>query len=178
MVGDSAQIRSQPAVPLRVGARGRNFGAAAGSNPAMTRLLLLAAWLAATPAWAADPLKSGACAEALATLQRADADHREAARGAATRACLGGSGVAQRPSPTAQAPLVVPPPIIDVPAPPRPPVELPPSPAVAIERPPVITACDAGGCWDSNGTRLNSAGPMLIGPGGACTTAGAVVRCP
>jgi hypothetical protein len=47
-----------------------------------------------------------------------------------------------------------------------------------IEPPPVVTACDLGGCWDSNGTRLNRAGPQLIGPRGACTTVGATVYCP
>jgi hypothetical protein len=94
----------------------------------------------------------------------------------APHACLGGTGEARRPSPTAQAPLAVPPPTVALPR------SIPPvSPALApppIERPAVITSCDAGGCWDSNGRRLNSAGPLLIGPRGACVTSGLQVHCP
>jgi len=130
-----------------------------------------------------DPLKSDACGKALAALQAArapDGDRTpaqvEVVRREATQACLGGSGDARRPSPTAQAPIVVPPPTVALPrsVPPR---EVTP-PAPPIERPPVITACDAGGCWDSDGRRLNRAGPLLIGPGGACVTSGLQVHCP
>ena len=131
-------------------------------------------------AMAADPLKSEACGERLAALESArqqspGSAQVEALRQQATRACLGGGGEAQRPSPTAHAPLAVPPPVITAepaqPVPPR-----PPSPP--IEPPPVVTSCDLGGCWDSNGTRLNRAGPQLIGPRGACTTVGSTVYCP
>lgn len=131
-------------------------------------------------AMATDPLKSEACGERLAALESArqqapGSAQVEALRQQATRACLGGGGQAQRPSPTAQAPLGVPPPVITAkpaqPVPPR-----PPSPP--IESPPVVTSCDLGGCWDSNGARLNRAGPQLIGPRGACTTVGATVYCP
>ena len=129
---------------------------------------------------AADPLKSEACGERLAALQSARQQEPgsarvEALRQQATRACLGGGGEARRPSPTAQAPVAVPPPTITAepaqPVPPRP-------PAPPIEQPPVVTSCDPGGCWDSTGTRLNRAGPQLIGPRGACTTVGATVYCP
>jgi len=136
---------------------------------------------AATPA--TDPLKSDACGRYLAALQaaRAPGSDRtqaqvEALRRDATQACLGGSGEARRPSPTAQAPILVPPPTVALPRS-VPPVS-PPLPAPPIERPAVITSCDSGGCWDSNGTRLNRAGPMLIGPGGACVASGLQVHCP
>ena len=149
-------------------------------------LLALAALLAfdanaAAPA--GDPLKSDACGRHLAALQAARAAGSdtsparvEALRREATQACLGGSGDARRPSPTAQAPIVVPPPTVALPRS-IPPV-VPTLPAPPIERPAVITSCDSGGCWDSNGTRLNRAGPMLIGPGGACVATGLQVHCP
>lgn len=151
----------------------------------MRRLVPLAclglATLAMAPrAMAQDPLKSPACGEQLATLEsarrQAPASARvESLRREATRTCLGGSGEGFRPSPTAQAPLVVPPPVTTAapaqPVPPRPPSQ-------PIAQPPVVTSCDPGGCWDSNGTRLNRAGPQLIGPRGACTTVGETVYCP
>lgn len=130
-----------------------------------------------------DPLKSDACGRALVALQAARAPGSgrtpaqvEALRREATQACLGGNGAARRPSPTAQAAIVVPPPTVALPR------SVPPReaalPAPPIERPPVITACDAGGCWDSSGRRLTRAGPVLIGPGGACVTSGLQVHCP
>jgi hypothetical protein len=54
----------------------------------------------------------------------------------------------------------------------------PPPPPLRVDRPAVITACDPGGCWDSNGTRLNRAGPVLLGPTGACSVSGGFVHCP
>jgi hypothetical protein len=41
-----------------------------------------------------------------------------------------------------------------------------------------LNACDATGCWASDGTRLLRAGPNLIGPRGICTTSGPFVQCP
>jgi hypothetical protein len=41
-----------------------------------------------------------------------------------------------------------------------------------------ITACDAAGCWASDGTRLPRAGPVLLGPRGVCTQAGNLLQCP
>ena len=157
-----------------------------GRAPIVMRLvpaLLVALALDAGAQTAGDPLKSDACGRALSALQAARAPgsgrqpaEEEALRRDATQTCLGGSGDAHRPSPTAQAPLVVPPPTVALPRS-TPPREVTP-PAPAIEHPPVITACDAGGCWDSDGRRLNRAGPVLIGPGGACVTAGVQVHCP
>ena len=124
------------------------------------------------------------CGRSIAALQaaRAGSDTTaevEALRRQAILACLGGSGEARRPSPTARPPVVVAPPVIEVPPEPQAPVAAPAPPPLEIERPPpVVTSCDAGGCWTSDGTRLNRAGPQLIGPGGACVTSGNVVRCP
>ena len=85
---------------------------------------------------------------------------------------------AQRPPPVLQAPIAVKPPTIDVPA-----AAVPPAPATPAQPPPrsrapVLTACDPGGCWDSEGRRLNRAGAVLLGPGGACSTSGVTVQCP
>jgi hypothetical protein len=148
----------------------------------LTSLVLLTAAHGAFPQ---DPLKSGACSQRLDALQAArtageaaNAERIEVLRRQATQACLGGTGAATRPSPTAQPPIAVAPTTIEVPRALRPPAPTPALPPVVIDRPAVITSCDAGGCWDSNGTRLNRAGPLLLGPGGACTTVGATVRCP
>jgi hypothetical protein len=153
----------------------------------MLRPLLAGLALAfVAPAFAQDPLKSGPCEQRLAALNAAraagadaNAERIEVLRRQATQACLGTTGAATRPSPVLREPIAVAPPTLEVPRPPRSPVPASPlPPPVAIERPPVITSCDAGGCWDSNGTRLNRAGPVLLGPGGMCTTVGATVRCP
>ncbi|MDB5940830.1 MAG: hypothetical protein JWQ13_396 [Ramlibacter sp.] len=54
----------------------------------------------------------------------------------------------------------------------------PSPPPLDIPRPPVVTSCDAAGCWDSNGARYNQQGPVLLGPGGACTLQGGALNCP
>lgn len=61
----------------------------------------------------------------------------------------------------------------------RPPaVNLPQGP-VQIQRPPSITSCDPGGCWSSDGTRLNRLGPELTSPrGGICNPQGGTANCP
>lgn len=44
---------------------------------------------------------------------------------------------------------------------------------------PVITNCDQGGCWDSNGGRYTrGAGNTFFGPNGACTATAAGLVCP
>ncbi|RYF39319.1 MAG: hypothetical protein EOO25_15245 [Comamonadaceae bacterium] len=103
----------------------------------------------------------------------------------AARICLGAG--ADRPgsrpaSRVARPPDRVPAPVIAVPG--TSPQATPPStnqapaPPVQIARPQVLGPCDAGGCWDSNGTRLNSAGAALIGPNGPCSVQGGFVNCP
>jgi hypothetical protein len=150
-------------------------------------LILLLLVGAAQPARASgDPLKSAACGAALAALQAA----REAAPGAsggavesrrqqAAQACLGGGEAPRRPSRALQSPVVVPPPVI---APPGPPaaarVPAAPAPPVEVGRPPVITSCDANGCWASDGSRLNRIGPQWMGPSGPCSVQGGLAYCP
>ena len=144
--------------------------------------LLLAALASAAMAQAHDPLKSADCGAALARLEAARAGNApdvEALRGAASNTCLGAAQLPSRPSRVLQAPVVVPPPQIDLPqrVAPLPPVTLPPPP-VAIGRFPAPATCDAGGCWTNDGTHLRYVAPNLIGPAGLCTQVGGGVHCP
>jgi hypothetical protein len=103
----------------------------------------------------------------------------EAARRQAAMTCLGGRDRAASAAPrAAQPPVAVPRAAAPAPLPvpragalPAP----PPRPATA---PLTVTACDATGCWASDGTRLLRAGPNLLGPTGVCTTSGPFVQCP
>ena len=56
-------------------------------------------------------------------------------------------------------------------------VAAPPAPLLN-SQPPVVTSCDAAGCWDSTGARYNQQGPLLIGPRGACSLQAGVLNCP
>jgi hypothetical protein len=104
----------------------------------------------------------------------------------AARACLGGHtelpSAEQRYStpPIAVPPIVAVPPVAAVPPPP--PVLPSSRPLVQPSRPveplTTITACDAVGCWASDGTRLHRVGPNLQGPRGLCSVQGGVLHCP
>ena len=144
-----------------------------------TRLLLVIALLCPVLVAAQDPLKSQACADALAALEGGRATERPALRMEAARACLGGGTPGARSNRWSQPPIAVPAPQIDVPAraAPLPQATLPPPP-VTIARPPAVTACDPNGCWTSEGTRLPRMGPQLMGPGGVCTAQGGFAYCP
>jgi hypothetical protein len=139
-----------------------------------------------------NPIDSAACRRAVDTLaarEAAAASDRTsaAARGAVTAAqrqaalaCLGGPDVAAS-TPRRAAP----PPVLGTPSamPPRPPATPPPAPRAlpsprATAPPLTLNACDATGCWASDGTRLQRAGPNLLGPRGICTTSGPFVQCP
>ena len=130
------------------------------------------------PARPADPYEAEASAPAL-----------ERARRDAARICLGGKGDPERPAqhiavppisvapvtarPASPAPSVVPQAVLrPVPAAPSA-LDVKPRPA-----PPIVTACDATGCWASDGSRLQRAGPNLLGPRGLCTTVGVMLQCP
>jgi hypothetical protein len=147
-------------------------------------LLLLAAALPLR-AQAGDPLKSAACATALATLQAgrqtaANAHRLEALRSSAAEACLGAAAIPTRPSRVLRPPVVVPPPQIDVPqggVHAHESVQAP-APPVAIGRPALPATCDAGGCWTSDGTHLRHVPPNGVGPSGLCTQQGGLVYCP
>jgi hypothetical protein len=105
-------------------------------------------------------------------------------RDRASRACLGGPA-AGRPAPALQTPQAVapvsrpaaPPPVrAPLASPPAPPVVATPTPGAGL--PQTVVACDSTGCTASDGSRLNKVGPDLVGPKGACTLQGAVLRCP
>lgn len=152
---------------------------------------LVLACVAGALAQAADPLHSPECLAARDALDRAQEDAAAhptqshpalaGAREDARLACLGReSGTAQRVG-APEPPIAVPPPVIEPPAPPRAvvaPLRTPPPSPVQLSPPAAITACDPGGCWDSNGQRLNQLGPVLVGPRGVCTVQGALVQCP
>jgi hypothetical protein len=147
-------------------------------------LTLLLAAAAPLHAQVIDPLKSPACGAALASLQSARSEHAEAARvenlrSQAASTCLGTSDPPRNTARTAQAPISVAPPQIDVPAispslPP--PVALPPPVEVGRLPPPAI--CDVGGCWVNGGSHLQYVPPTLQGPRGLCSQQGGLVYCP
>jgi hypothetical protein len=159
-------------------------------------LLLLAAlpWLAVA-ATQGDALRTPECHEALAALQaqeeraladldrqpdsaRRDAWRKQlvAPRRRAAQACLKGSGEAPPPHQVALPPVSVPP------IAPLPPTRSEPPARPATSAPVVpplltITTCDAGGCWASDGSRVNRVGGALVGPHGLCTEAAGVLSC-
>jgi len=170
----------------------RAFAAAAGSGdplhaPECERVL---AALDAVEESASAPLGRGArsvprVAASGAGGQAAPAiDQRlAAARRDVARQCLAAREDPPRAGRLAEPPIEVPPvagaraaaPPSTPPTPPTTmPARLPP-----LQPPVVITTCDTGGCWTSDGQRLPRLGPTLLGPRGhACSVVGAVVHCP
>jgi hypothetical protein len=161
--------------------------------------LALAAAGGAGACQAADLLDSAGCRKALDALQvqetAAGADAMRQPDGAASRtalvrltnlrqeaarACLGGTADAPLPQRLAQDPVVVPRVIVTPARPPTPTPTAPSMPAPKVVGPPVtVTACDATGCWASDGSHLLRAGPGgLLGPRGLCQVQGTVLRCP
>jgi hypothetical protein len=163
---------------------------------AMLVMLLAAACRVASAAEPGDPLEAPVCREAMAALEREEAAASaarasdaalsspsrariQAAQRTAAWACLRGTGDPPPPPRSATPPISVPRP--DMPAAPRSNVPLPstaPPGPISPPMPQTITACDAVGCWTNDGTRLQRAGPNLLGPRGYCTTTGAIVTCP
>ena len=150
--------------------------------PGCPRILLAMLVLAAAAGARAqvdDPLKSPACAEALAALQagpRDDPRRVAALRQAAAQVCFGGITHSQRPGRAWQhPPQAVAPPRIEVPhATPVPRATGVPPPPVAIERTPQPAQCNATGCWVNDGTHLRQV--PLPAPG--CLPQPGVVYCP
>ena len=157
-----------------------------------TRCALGMVWLVWLPAGAVaapgrDPLHSPECLRARAELDTAfgapDARRNarlQQARQSARQACLGREAASRQRSGAPEPPQVVAPPALREPpaaAVPAPPATVP-APALSIPRPAAITTCDPGGCWDSEGRRLNQMGPQLVGPRGVCTVQGGMVICP
>lgn len=144
--------------------------------------LLLAAAAGCSLAQEADPLKSAACAQALAVLEQqraASGTGVTALRERALQACLGGTREATRAPRVLRAPIEVPPPVITpsqaAPAPAAPALLPPP---VAIQRPPAVAHCDASGCWPDDGRGLRHLGAVPGGPRPPCTAQGGLVYCP
>ena len=133
---------------------------------------------------AADPLKSPECGQAVQQLEAARANTApgnagvEALRRQAARTCLGTAAPPARPGRVLQAPVVVPPPVVQLGPPPRPASPSPPPAPVRIDRPATVTGCDPGGCWVDDGTRLRHVAPNVVGPNGPCALVAGVVRCP
>jgi len=135
-----------------------------------------------------DPLASSECTAARDELEsvlneaaragrQAPAAQLARARQHAALACLGReSGNRERAGAPQPAQAVAPPAIPANPAPA--PVITSPPPPVDIPRPSTVTNCDAAGCWDSEGKRLNNLGPLLVGPRGLCTMQGGLLNCP
>jgi hypothetical protein len=126
---------------------------------------------------AALPASAPAPAQAAAAVPSLPPALREARRQAA-RACLG-TQADTLPAP----PRRVEPPVgVLPPAPPRlVPARPVPAPAPVLSAPPApatLTSCDPGGCWTSDGTRLQRVGPNLLGPRGFCTVTAAQPMCP
>jgi hypothetical protein len=105
-----------------------------------------------------------------------------ALRDRAARACLGGPAAPRTlPQHLAQPPIRVEP--IATPMPLAPPSVSAAAPALAPVLPVqptlvTITTCDPGGCWASDGSRLQRFGPNLVGPRGVCTVQASQLHCP
>lgn len=163
----------------------------------MRTALLLTLLLCAGAAHAqpAETPRSPRCTQALAALDAQEAqlpasgaspallERHAALRREAARACLGGTGTSPPPQ-SARPPVVVPPAGVPQlpPAPPLPaprvPAPRPMPPPSAGAAPPLVTSCDAGGCWTSTGQYLQRAGAGLFGPRGLCSVHGRTVNCP
>jgi hypothetical protein len=102
-----------------------------------------------------------------------------AARRDVARHCLAAREDPPRAGRLAEPPVAVPPVAgAPLPQPPSPPPPTTPARIAPVQPPVAITTCDSGGCWTSDGTRLQRLGPTLLGPRGACSVVGAVVHCP
>ena len=153
--------------------------------------ILATALLAGCPmllcAQQADPLASAECAAARAELEqvlndaaaaRSQAGERfQRAREKATAACLGRAEGGRERSGAPQPAQAVPPPVIGRGRAPALPALAPAPAPVTVPRPEFMTACDSTGCWDSEGRRLNNAGPLPPGPG-PCRVQNGMVTCP
>jgi hypothetical protein len=101
-----------------------------------------------------------------------------AARRDVARQCLEAREDPPRAGRLAEPPIVVPP-VAGVPQPPATPPTTMPARIAPVQPPVTITTCDTGGCWTSDGKRLQRLGPTLLGPhGSTCSVVGAVVHCP
>jgi hypothetical protein len=100
-----------------------------------------------------------------------DAQATEAAKRRVLKECYQGTGRA----PVSQSPIVIGT-ERTAPAPVKPP---PAAPTIMLpSRPSVVTACDASGCWDNQGTRYHGNGTVLYSPSGKpCFRNGDWIEC-
>lgn len=169
---------------------------------ALTCTLVASAGAAATKGavgTAGDPLHAPECGAAIASLRARESDADVAAcsdstgarapsaallaarRDTARRCLASRADPPEPPGRLIQPPIVVAP--IAVPAPMPAGTIAHRAPPIAPTRAPIrgprtITSCDAGGCWTSDGTRVDRFGPDLRDRRGVCTLSGAVLQCP
>ena len=153
------------------------------SAPRSTLLLMaLLASLGLAQA-ADDPLQSPACLAARAQLDTAEAqaarERLPALRQQVAKDCLRASADPPRPARLARPAESVPSTIAPPPRVAAPSAFPSPTPSLAPVQPSQVTRCDAGGCWDNSGQRLNRSGNQLVNPQGQfCTQQGTVLVCP
>lgn len=134
-----------------------------------------AVWAEAPPPKSKELASLQACDAAMRDLEVSRRTSESAAADAEKRvlkACYTGSGRA----PVLQAPISV----YNDPKAAKPVVPVLPAPQVLAppSAPSVITACDAGGCWDNLGKRYNGIGTTLFGNTGApCIRTGNQIEC-
>jgi hypothetical protein len=155
--------------------------------PHLRTLLICLASLAALPTFAQtadDPLQSPACLSARQKLDDAPAARQgltpqlRALRQRVADACLRAQADPPRPARLARPPEAVAPTLAPVPLMPAPPVLSVPTTPPAPPQPTQVMRCDDGGCWDSQGQRLNRSGHQLINPQGQfCAQQGTVLIC-
>ena len=155
--------------------------------PRLPSLLVALAGLLAASAFAQvadDPLQSPGCLAARARLDAAQAQGEgptpqlRALRQQVAQVCLRAQADPPRPARLARPAEAVPSTLAPPPRVPMP--SALPAPGVpAPTMPTQTTRCDAGGCWDQNGQRLNRSGNLLVNPQGQfCTQQGTVLLCP
>lgn len=149
----------------------------------LTGLLLASAALAQPAPVSGDPLQSPACVEARRLLDAAEAEgpgarpRMAALRERVANACLRASADTPAPSRVARPAEAVPSTLAPAPRVPAPSV-LPPPALPSVPQPTQVTRCDAGGCWDTSGQRLNRSGNQLVTPQGQfCSQQGTVLVC-
>jgi hypothetical protein len=190
---EAMKVRAMRSVQGRQRCPGALSDKAASCGACRTALLAtslaaacLLAWSPAGAAPAVDPLGTPECVHARAELEAAlaapDARHGtrlERARRQARDACLGREAATRQRSGAPEPAQAVAP---TLPAAPRAvlpaaPLTAPPPP-MTVPRAAMITTCDPGGCVDTQGRRLNRAGPLLVGPTGLCSAPAGAVSCP
>lgn len=182
----SARVPSVPIGPrlMHVGARSMR-----GVLVGCAVVFLLTALAGPERAWAQDVLNSPPCESARRELEAAlgapagrgsDDQVRlklqiDRSRGLVAQRCFGREADAPISDRAAQAPVAAP--LIGVPRAPAAAAGRAAPPPVQVQRPATLGVCDSTGCWDSSGTRLNSSGPVLMGPSGTCVAQAGTVNC-